>query len=107
MTLTEAACASYNQTAAFNPLYYSYAAYCDEINLTQWDCKWCNAASNNFLIQSVITLDYLQAFIGLDQQHNRFVISFRGTHNPQDWIKNMEYGQVPYPNVKDGFVHRG
>jgi hypothetical protein len=31
----------WSQAWAFNYLYYSYAAYCDESDLQTWTCKWC------------------------------------------------------------------
>ena len=97
----------YNQSSAYIPLYYSYASYCDPSNILQWNCKWCNSASNNFEPQTVISIDYLQAFIGYENDNDRIVISFRGTHNYQDWFKDMEYKQIAYSNVPNGYVHQG
>ena len=98
---------SYNESLAYVPLYFSYASYCEPSNINEWNCKWCNSASTNFQTENVISTNYLQAFIGYDNDQDRIVISFRGTHNYEDWIKDLEYKQVAYPNVENGYVHRG
>ena len=97
----------YNQTAAYNALYFSYASYCDSSNLHHWDCKWCRYASTDFQVDTVISTNYLQAFMGIDYVQDRVVISFRGTHNYEDWVKDMEYKQIPYPQVPNAYVHEG
>ena len=97
----------YNESLAYIPLYYSYASYCQPLNINEWDCKWCNYASTDFKTENVVSINHLQAFIGYDNDQNRIVISFRGTHNYQDWVKDFEYEQIPYPNVENGYVHEG
>eukprot|EP00486_Rosalina_sp_Unknown_P006326 CAMPEP_0201569656 /NCGR_PEP_ID=MMETSP0190_2-20130828/11452_1 /ASSEMBLY_ACC=CAM_ASM_000263 /TAXON_ID=37353 /ORGANISM="Rosalina sp." /LENGTH=307 /DNA_ID=CAMNT_0047992229 /DNA_START=14 /DNA_END=934 /DNA_ORIENTATION=+ len=97
----------YNESLTYIPLYYSYASYCEPEDINKWDCKWCNYASTNFKTENVISTDYLQAFIGYDNDQNQIVISFRGTHNYHDWMKDLEYKQIAYPNVENAYVHRG
>eukprot|EP01083_Nonionella_stella_P008910 25803_1 len=100
-------CSVYNESDAFIPLYFSYASYCDASNINNWDCVWCHKASDDFKVENVFTIDYLQGFIGYDLNENRIVITFRGTHNYEDWVKDLEYKQIPYPNVENGYVHEG
>eukprot|EP00484_Ammonia_sp_Unknown_P024513 CAMPEP_0197026362 /NCGR_PEP_ID=MMETSP1384-20130603/6461_1 /TAXON_ID=29189 /ORGANISM="Ammonia sp." /LENGTH=379 /DNA_ID=CAMNT_0042455007 /DNA_START=32 /DNA_END=1171 /DNA_ORIENTATION=+ len=99
----------YDESAAYVALHYSYAAYCQPSDLQNWNCKFCNVASSDFEMQHVISANYLQAFIGFDGKQSRIVISFRGTHNYEDWITDLEYKQIPYPNptVADAYVHEG
>ena len=85
--------ASYDQTDAFQALYYAYGAYCDANQLTSWDCKWCQYDSTvkQFEVASdgVITGNSLQAFTGYDPINKRIVLSFRGTSTIEDWIKDI------------------
>eukprot|EP01084_Bolivina_argentea_P234959 395517_1 len=52
-------------------------------------------------------MDYLQAFVGFDVQYNQIVISFRGTHNIEDWMDDFDFIQVKYPGVTGGYIHKG
>lgn len=89
---------TYSQTNAFNALYYAYGAYCDADELSSWSCKWCEEVSD-FEVASngVITGDSLQAFAGYDPDYGRIVVSFRGTANIEDWMKDFDYSQTTYP----------
>eukprot|EP01084_Bolivina_argentea_P008861 16563_1 len=100
-------CSIYNQSNTYIPLYYAYAAYCVDTLINEWSCKWCTKASNSFTIENVISTDYLQAFIGFDNIENQIVLSFRGTHNYEDWFKDLEYKQISYPNIDNAYVHQG
>ena len=82
--------ATYSQDDAKTALYYAYGAYCDADELTSWDCKWCDYLSN-FEVASdgVISGNSLQAFIGYDPDNSRIVLSFRGTANIVDWLKDF------------------
>ena len=35
------------------------------------------------------------------------MISFRGSHNVEDWYDDLDATQVSYPNVSGGYVHEG
>ena len=35
------------------------------------------------------------------------VVSFRGTHNIADWLDDLDAVQTAYPNVDNGYVHKG
>ena len=84
---------SYDENKAIEAVHYSYAAYCQNPSLTQWNCKWCTNA--NFDISSngagVVTTDSLQGFMGYDTNEKQIVLSFRGTvmSNFQDWIDDL------------------
>ena len=100
----------YDEEQALHSLYYAYSAYCDDLNLKQWDCQWCRG---EFDIETsgagVITRDDLQAFIGYDISENRIVLSFRGTNNIENAISDFEFLQIHYPhsNHESGGVHSG
>ena len=85
---------SYDQDNAFNALYYAYGAYCDASELTAWDCKWCNYV--NFEVASVITGNSLQAFAGYDTEYDQIVLSYRGTANIDDWVKDFGMKYISY-----------
>ena len=80
----------YDEDEAFNTLSYAYGAYCNATDLRSWECKWCQS---NFDITShgagVIDTFDLQAFMGYDHDQNRIVLSFRGSHNIDNWINNL------------------
>jgi len=96
----------YNQTQALKNLYFAYGAYCRDTDIEHWDCKWCSYIPG-FQVEEVINLDYLQAYVGFDTVENQIVVSFRGTHNAEDWIDDFDFVQVLYSNVSDGYVHQG
>ena len=103
----KAKCAVYNESSAFVPLYYAYASYCESSSIDNWDCNWCQKASKRFIVANITEINSLQAFLGFDVDQNQIVISFRGTHNYENWLDGLEYEQIPYPQVEDAYVHRG
>ena len=80
---------TYSQENAYNALYYAYGAYCDASQLTAWDCKWCNYVNFEVASNGVITSDSLQAFVGYDTEYQQIVLSYRGTANIDDWVKDF------------------
>ena len=78
------------QANALNALHFAYASYCDVWQLSSWECKWCDSSPQFEVYPAgVIQGDSLQAFIGYDPPSSRIVLSFRGTHNVEDWMYNL------------------
>ena len=78
----------YNQDLAINTLYYSYGAYCDASELASWSCQWCDLLTS-FNIESVISGNHLQAFVGYDPTNSSIILSFRGTANNANRISDL------------------
>ena len=100
----------YNQNNAKTAVYYSYAAYCNPDDIETFTCKWCEMIGN-FSVSKVIMGDELLSFIGYDFDNSRIVLSFRGTHNIEDWVDDFEFRQTQYPllntTVANSYIHRG
>lgn len=96
----------YDETDAFRNLYFAYASYCKVPSLENWDCKWCEKIAN-FQVKTVINNNSGQAYVGFDPVSNQIVASFRGSHNIEDWLDNINAFLIPYPGVANGEVHKG
>ena len=79
---------AYNQELAINALFYSYGAYCDASELASWSCQWCDLVTS-FNIESVISGNHLQAFVGYDPTNSSIILSFRGTDNNANRISDL------------------
>merc|ERR1719491_2894335 len=99
LSLISAETSAYNESQALDTLYYAYAAYCNVTVLDNWNCKWC-VYDPGFDIRSngagVISTDALQAFIGFDAHRSQIVLSFRGTHNAQDMVDDLDMYRIIY-----------
>ena len=96
----------YSETYATRALNFAYAAYCHGSDIQKWECKWCNNIPN-FDISILYETDHLLGYTGYDRDLDQIVVVFRGTHNIYDWLKDIDYQQIPYPNVLNGWIHRG
>ena len=87
-----------------------YQTDCPESQLKSWTCKWCYNHSD-FELHSVVETGYLewhlQAFTGYDPSGDQIVVSFRGSHNAENWFDDFTYFQKPYPGVEGAYVHDG
>ena len=97
---------SYSQSTANHTLMFAYGAYCPADQLEDWSCKWCQEVPG-FLVDVVYEADYLLAFTGYDPQYNQVVVSFRGTHNVEDWLYDLDAVPVDYPGIDGGTVEAG
>lgn len=101
---------AYDQYFARKALYYAYGSYCDEDYLRMWDCTWCRNVQDFDIVNhsaGIVNTDGQQAFIGYDSGNNQIVLSFRGTHDAEAWVADLDAKQIAYPWVELGFVHEG
>lgn len=102
---------SYDPDLAMSSLYYCKSAYCSS-GLSSWSCDACSYHPN-FQIQGVYTNSSfdMQAFSGYDPDADQIVVAFRGSSNIKNWIADLTFSKVPYPNsacsgceVHEGFL---
>lgn len=53
------------------------------------------------------TIGDIQGFTGYSKTSDAIVISFRGSNNIENWIKNIEFAQVGYSRCNNCKVHDG
>eukprot|EP00755_Sulcionema_specki_P024944 Sspe_Gene.82217::Locus_53875_Transcript_1_2_Confidence_0.400_Length_1173::g.82217::m.82217 len=89
----------------------AYAAYCKAPSLATWDCKWCKKMEGGpFKVYAVATNQSSQAFVVKFSEG--IMISFRGSHNIENWIKDVTFLPISLPWTgaglpSDAKVHRG
>ena len=98
----------YNQTFANRSLLFAYASYCDQNDIQNWTCKWCQYLNNitDITVQTSADTNLL-SFTCYDKQEQQIVIVFRGSHNTYDFYQDLRFEQVSYPGIKGGTVHLG
>ncbi|XP_078440513.1 lipase-like isoform X2 [Wolffia australiana] len=85
----------------------------DLTELFSWTCSRCKDKTEGFEVVELIVdvQNCLQAFVGVAENLNAIVISFRGTqeHSIQNWIEDLFFKQLDlnYPDVTDAMVHHG
>jgi hypothetical protein len=88
---------------------FSQAAYCSAPSLTAWNCTPCEQPEiAGFSVSRIVlgTKSQTQAFVGSDA--NDIVVSFRGTDNLENWIKDLDFPRVTsYPKCPSCKVHAG
>jgi len=99
---------AWDPARAEHDLFLSYAAYCSDISNPSFSCKWCEKVPGFTLDGAVqdTTLDTL-AFYGFDEPNDAVYVSFRGTHNLENWIVNLNFTAVPWPEANNTLVHEG
>ena len=89
--------------------YFSQAAYCSSSSLKAWNCTPCEQPEiTGFSVSRVVigVKSQTQAFVGSDADD--IVVSFRGTDNLENWIKNLDFPKVTsYPKCPTCKVHAG
>lgn len=92
---------------------YSYAAYCTD-GLKAWSCYWCkgmpklgsNSQTEQPSIVPAVKVSTIfendgtygtYGYVGASSQE--ILISFRGTRGIDDWLKDLDFFQTPYPTV--------
>jgi predicted lipase len=48
-------------------------------------------------------------YVAMDMRYTELIVSFRGTNGLdfKNWITNLNFDQVPYPEVEGAKVHKG
>lgn len=101
---------SYSPILSKKLLYFSYGAYCGESAVKKWSCKWCSQASTTFQVVNYIDekSSSTELFIGYDSSLNQIIVTYRGSHELQDWITNLNFAKHKawgsIGNVHDGFL---
>jgi hypothetical protein len=87
--------------------HFSNAAYCSAESLANWSCGPCKSADPTFSAKVIEgSWGGTQAFVGSTK--GSIVISFRGSSNIQNWIKNLEFAKhKAYPKCNGCEVHSG
>ncbi|CAI9118737.1 OLC1v1020342C3 [Oldenlandia corymbosa var. corymbosa] len=85
----------------------------DTTELFTWTCTRCNDLTEGFeMIELIIDVKRcLQAFVGVADDLNAFVIAFRGTQEKslQNWVEDLYWKQldIDYPGIDNAMVHHG
>ncbi|ORC84096.1 lipase, partial [Trypanosoma theileri] len=100
--------AAYSETLAMSALYFSKASSCDVPSIGNWSCDSC-AMHPSFQVKKVFenATEGALAYMGVNE--DRIVISFRGSQNIPNWISDLDFKQITYPNAtcEGCSVHRG
>ncbi|KAF2076877.1 hypothetical protein CYY_001844 [Polysphondylium violaceum] len=99
---------NYDPNTAESFLMYSYAAYCEGPDISNWTCPTCSYKTmNDFKIVNLIynaTTD-TQAYVGY--YGNNVLVVFRGSMDVYSWITNLQFLYDAYPFCTDCYVHSG
>lgn len=84
-------------------LYYSKAAYCEASVIDSWSCGVSCEFHSGFEIQGVYNLysnaSYgAQGYTGFSPSENMIVVAFRGSANIENWIADLDFKKMVYPN---------
>jgi len=101
---------SYDEPQGIRYTRIAGAAYCPVDQILSWTCAQC-VSIPAFTPKLVMNNDtkILRGFIGIDEQADAIVISFRGTvMTVKDWITDLDILKVaPYDSYPDAEVHKG
>ncbi|ESL12119.1 lipase [Trypanosoma rangeli SC58] len=100
--------AAYTQAVATTALGLAKASYCDGAAIENWSCASCAAHPGIGKVQVMSNaLLGTQAFMGVSTSH--IVVSFRGSQNIPNWIRDLDFYHTPYtkPNCTGCKVHDG
>ena len=82
---------NYNKT--MDLLYLAQNAYCPEVNLTNWSCKYCH---DNVILEKIINHLGVRVILGYHEKYNALFVSFRGSENILNWLQNIKI-EFTYP----------
>ena len=105
-----ATASTYDADLAMKGWFYSKAAFCDLSSIQSWTCQAC---ANNSGVVDVTTFHDgwtgAQAYTGYNAKTNTIVLAYRGSADIQNWIYNLDFFLIDYPNAdcKGCQVHRG
>jgi len=103
----------YQEATGVRYMYYSYAAYCDASDITNWSCQWCSG--DDYALTGISTVDDSATntfgFVGYNAAHNEIVVSFRGTEPTSltNWISDLSFAKtdLEFSGVSGAHVHQG
>jgi hypothetical protein len=102
--------ATYNPGESWSALHYCKAAYCPSSTLQGWNCGPSCQFHGRFQLKGVYDNATIQSqgFSGYDPSADQIVVAFRGTSNIVNWISDLDFTKVPYPDADCGCeVHQG
>lgn len=82
----------YNDQLGMKNYYYAAAAYCPN-NIDQWQCgpPCRDGPQLTEIIQLSNFWDGSFAYAGYNAAENEIIVSFRGSVNIANWVKNLEF----------------
>ena len=96
-----AAATQYDPNLAMSGWTYSKAAFCTPADLIAWNCTSCEVYNPG--MGDVAVFDYAltgaQAYVGYNKINNTVVMSFRGSDNLMNWVYDLDFFIIPYPNA--------
>ena len=100
---------TYNETIGFRALHFSGATHCNETSLEQWNCgEACNNLPGTTDVKVVKDgTASLYGMTGYNVDEDYIVIAFRGSVDMDNWITNLNFAVVDYPNAPGARVHLG
>ena len=99
-----------NKNIAHDFIVYSFISYClPGLNLTSWDCFWCNKVPRIELMATASdAVSDTYAFVGLNHAEKLIVISYRGTCDYDNIMTDTNFIKThPYPDWPSLAVHLG
>jgi len=90
-------------------IYLSYAAFCPDYELMQWNCSWCKKAPY-YKIKGTVTDYWTEVFgyVAYCPANRTILVSFRGSANFPNRIIDGEFWETAdYPDMPDVQVHAG
>jgi len=104
---------TYDHDDALQIFGMAFAAICESEEIENWNFAQELFEENtlsNFVVSQVIETENLQCFTGYDRVNERYVISFRGSNNFNNWLTNFNAIPAQYPNapqLDDPKIHPG
>ncbi|CUE81955.1 lipase, putative [Bodo saltans] len=90
---------SYNPTVALSGWLYGKAVNCNRTSIENWSCETCQNISGMKDVR-VFHNETTggQAYVGFNEVSNTLVVTFRGSVDIQNWINNLDFFFIDYPN---------
>lgn len=101
---------TYDSTVSTRLVYYSAATFCHVSTLINWECgPACQAVAN---VTNVTPVGNEAAgtfrYVAYNPTHNEIVVAFRGSHNTENWISDIDMIKQQLPGAPSGVkVHTG
>ncbi|ORY43600.1 alpha/beta-hydrolase [Rhizoclosmatium globosum] len=77
--------------------YYAGSSYCAVASLQNWSCSTCKVPNTQNVNVYSSADGSEQAYIAVNTATKTIILSFRGSHNIQNWINNIEFIQSSIP----------
>jgi hypothetical protein len=83
----------YDENLSLSAAWFSAAAYCDKHNIASWACGTACEKHPAFDVEVVFYTTIFgntnQVFLGYDPTGEQYVISFEGTHEPEQLVEEL------------------